>query len=55
MIMSGSTASNGNYRSKKGRFSFGCTVLFSCLRYFLMFQQEIYDVLLAYPAAVDPQ
>lgn len=33
MIMFGSTASSGNYLSEKGRFSFGCTVLFSFLRY----------------------
>ena len=33
MIMFGSTASSGNYLSEKGRFSFGCTVLFSLLRY----------------------
>lgn len=32
MIMFGSTASSGNYLSEKGRFSFGCTVLFSFLR-----------------------
>lgn len=35
MIMFGSTASNGNYLSEKGRFSFGCTVLFSFLRYLI--------------------
>ena len=56
MIMFGSTASSSNCPSKKGRSSFGCTVLFSFLRRFnLMLQEKFHNIFLADSTAVDSQ